>query len=357
MQIHPQFKLNDIALNRDSLYEVAYSWVKEGRDFEIQAGDFLLDWLSPSSTILVRTSGSTGIPKTIGLEKEFMVNSALATGKFFRLSPGNKALLCLSSEYIAGKMMLVRAMVLGLELDVVAPSSNPMVGLEKDYDFGAMVPLQAQNTLSELDRVKTLLVGGAPMTNELRQALSMKRNAIYSTYGMTETITHIAAKKVSGVQKSDTEGSFELLPEVSISKDERGCLVIDAPKVAKEAVLTNDLVELVDDTHFKWLGRYDNIINSGGVKLIPEQIEGKLSKIISNRFFVIGIPDNKLGEKMVLLIEGQIHNKEDLHQKIKALKTLSKFEIPKKLFFVNQFLETPTGKIQRKKTLSSFLTR
>ena len=249
--------------------------------------------------------------------------------------------------------MLVRAMVLGLSLDVIEPSSHPLDDLLGNYDFAAMVPLQVQNGLTELHHIKTLLIGGAAVSKELAALLLKEKNSIFATYGMTETITHIAVKKISGPTASDT---FEVLPEVSVSQDRRGCLVINAPKVCRETIVTNDLVELVDDTHFKWLGRYDNVINSGGIKLITEQLEEKLSTVIKNRFFIAGIPDERLGEKMILVIEGmKDEEKQQLYQKIRDLKSLRKFEMPREIISSEQFKETPTGKIQRSKTLSPVL--
>ncbi|MEM1258874.1 MAG: AMP-binding protein [Bacteroidota bacterium] len=352
--VHPQFKLNGIPLDEDTLREVAYSWVKEGEDFEIQAGDFLLDWLSASGTLFVKTSGSTGKPKTIPLKKKAMVNSALATGQYFDLKPEDAALLCLSTGHIAGKMMLVRAMVLGLQLDVVAPSSYPMAGIKREYDFVAMVPLQVKNSLAAMNRIKTLIVGGAPIATSLRKQLAGQSNNIYETYGMTETITHVAVKKVSEPKGKAVEGCFETLPGVSILKDERGCLVIKASNIADKPIVTNDLVDIIDKNHFKWLGRYDNVINSGGVKLIPEQIEKKLSAIITNRFFVYGQPDEDLGEQLIVVVEGKI-NTEELWDAVRLLGTLDKFEIPRKIYTLDAFLETSTTKIDRRNTMAKVL--
>lgn len=355
--IHPQFKLNGIPLDEDGLREVAYSWVKEGKEFEIYAGDFLLDWLSPSEIVRVRTSGSTGKPKIIEIEKKAMVNSALATGEYFDLKPEDSALLCLSSQYIAGKMMLVRAMVLGLHLDVVAPSSCPLEGVQKEYDFCAMVPLQVQNSLEPLCKIKTLIIGGAPISKLLRAKLVEQPNDIYETYGMTETVTHIAVKKTAPVRSNSVETYFETLPDIKISKDERGCLVIDAPKIAENPIVTNDLVDIEGENHFKWLGRYDNVINSGGVKLIPEQIEEKLSTVVENRFFVSGIPDEQLGEKLVLFIEGEEPREHHLKTRIQEVKSLERYEVPKQIVFIKNFAETPNEKIQRQEIKSQYVNR
>ncbi|MCK5638969.1 MAG: O-succinylbenzoic acid--CoA ligase, partial [Flavobacteriaceae bacterium] len=216
--------------------------------------------------------------------------------------------------------------------------------------FTAMVPLQLFNSLKKIKKIKTLIVGGGVVTNNLQSKILDLPTRIFATYGMTETITHIAIKplnKSAGLtSKTDL---YQTLPYVNISSDERNCLVIDAPKISEERFITNDIVELIPDDKFKWLGRYDNIINSGGVKLIPEQIEGKLSQIISQRFFVIGIPDEVLGEKLILIIEGCVQN--NLKSQISNLKSIDKFDVPKEIYFIDNFVETETKKIQRDKTL------
>ncbi|GMN08719.1 AMP-binding protein [Croceitalea sp. MTPC9] len=354
MEIHPRFKFNGKSHSIQELTEVAYDLVKEGEKHEISIGDFLLDWLGNSKGISVSTSGSTGKPKKIQLQKKQMVNSALATGSFFNLIPGSSALLCLPCDFIAGKMMLVRAMVLGLELDYVKPNLNPISRITTEYDFTAMIPLQAQNSLNKLNSIKTLIIGGAPVGHDLLKPLGEIQASVYETYGMTETITHIAAKRLNK-KSSIGENYFTVLPNISITKDNRDCLVIDAPKISDGKVTTNDIVELISENEFKWLGRYDSIINSGGIKLIPEQIEAKLSSVIKNRFFVAGIPDVTLGQKLVLLIEGGI-DAEGLLSKIKSVKSLTKFEVPKAVLNPNQFIESSNGKILRAQTLQMALT-
>lgn len=345
--VHPDFKLNGIPSAFENLFEIGYSLIKEGEPYEKPIGDFLVDWASKKPTLEVATSGSTGTPKTIVLKKEHMVNSALATGDFFQLKPKQKALLCLPCTGIAGKMMLVRAMVLGLELDYVEPSSSPLPENNKIYDFVAMVPLQVQNSLNQLSaRVKTLIVGGAPVESGLRSELKMLSTQTYETYGMTETITHIAVKHIA----HDSNDCFETLPNISITKDDRGCLVIDAPKISNERIVTNDLVELAGNS-FKWVGRYDSIINSGGIKLVPENIEEKLSSLLKSRFFVAGLPDEVLGHKLILVIESEQQDVQELLVGIKNLKNISKYEVPKEVYFVKVFKETSTQKIDRNKTL------
>ncbi|WP_420601391.1 AMP-binding protein [Flagellimonas sp.] len=346
-KIHPQFKLNGTHYNFNELEELGYSFVREGTPFEASMGVFLLDWVNSKPLLEVQTSGSTGKPKNISLKKEHMVNSAIATGEYFQLHSGNKALLCLPCSGIAGKMMLVRAMVLGLALDYVDPSSTPLKDTAATFDFVAMVPLQVKNSLEQLHQIKTLLIGGASIPKGLREKLGSVPTQMFETYGMTETITHIAVKKI-GKKGND---HFEILPNIKISVDNRNCLVITAPKVSDGKVITNDIVELLGEGKFKWLGRYDSIINSGGVKLIPEQIEQKLSAILHSRFFVTGIPDESLGQKLILIVEGSRISTEELLEQIKNLEDLHKYEVPKAIYTLESFTQTETGKIQRKKTL------
>nr|WP_250149187.1 AMP-binding protein [Flagellimonas sp. 389] len=337
------------------LSEIGYSLIKEGQTFENSIGDFLLDWISDIPTVEVFTSGSTGKPKKITLQKEHMVNSANATGKYLDLKAGDTSLLCLPCESIAGKMMLVRAMVLGLELDYIEPSSTPLALLHKPYDFVALVPLQAKKSITQLSQINTIIIGGAPISSSLQKKLEQTDSAIFETYGMTETITHIAMKKIgkAQVRSSAVDTYFETLPNVTISKDDRDCLVINAPKVSDGIIVTNDIVELLDKSRFRWLGRLDSIINSGGIKLIPEQIEAKLAQVIGCRFFITGIADVSLGEKLVLFVESENIEKSELLQKIEALEDIGKYEIPKEIYAFPSFVETKSGKIDRIKTVEA----
>lgn len=339
--VHNYFKLNGYHLNGKDLCTVGYSYIKEGDVYERAIGEFLLDWFDDKDYIEMTTSGTTGLPKLVRLEKQAMIQSALATGDFFGLEPGNKALLCLPVQFIAGKMMLVRSLILGLELDVVSPSTEPLVNNSTKYDFVAMVPLQVQNSIEGLKNVKKLIIGGAKMDSALEEKLLPLKNEIYETYGMTETITHIAAKKVG-------DSVFSILPNVKIAKDNRDCLVITIPSISDEPIVTNDLVELVNENQFIFLGRIDNVINSGGVKLIPEQIEAKLIGKIDARFFVTGIPDTILGEKLILVIEGE---KQEFAPDF--FNVLGKFEKPKEIVFVPKFKENENGKLLRKPSLQN----
>ena len=349
VNIHPSFCINGKGLLVDDLLEFGYSYIKEGEEFEKYIGEFILDWIDNSSKVTVHTSGSTGTPKTITLKKEQMINSALATGCYFNISSGDSALLCLPATYIAGKMMLVRAIVLGLDLYIVPPTSTPLNGIDKTFDFGAMVPLQALNSLSSLHQVKILIIGGASISSDLIDKLKAIDNNSFETYGMTETITHIAVKPLNKLNTSNVP--FKTLPDVEISKDDRDCLVINSPKIAEEIVITNDVVELVSDNEFRWLGRYDNMINSGGIKLNPEQIESKLSDMLHQSFFISSLPDPKLGEQVVLILEGEV-DKGNIMKHLIASKVLNKYELPRLIKAIPKFLRTDSDKIKRKETIA-----
>lgn len=217
--VHNYFKLNGYHLNGKDLCRVGYSFIKEGDVYERAIGEFFLDWFDDKDYIEMTTSGTTGLPKLVRLEKQAMIQSALATGDFFGLEPGDRALLCLPTQFIAGKMMLVRSLILGLDIDVVSPSTEPLLYNKKQYDFVAMVPLQVQNSIEKLVNIKKLIIGGAKIDSALEEKLLPLKTEIYETYGMTETITHIAAKRIG-------EKVFSILPNVKIATDDRGCLVI-----------------------------------------------------------------------------------------------------------------------------------
>jgi O-succinylbenzoic acid--CoA ligase len=339
--VHNYFKINGYHLTAEQLLGAAYDYVKEGDGNERAIGEFLMDWFDNKDFIEMKTSGTTGLPKVVKLQKQAMIQSALATGDFFELEPRDKALLCLPVKFIAGKMMLVRSIILGLDLDIVEPSTQPLALNSTHYDFVAMVPLQVQNSIEELKNVKKLIVGGAKMDSALEEKVLPLKTEVYETYGMTETITHIAAKRVG-------ESVFTVLPNVKIAQDDRGCLVITVPSISEEPIITNDLVDLIRENQFIFLGRIDNVINSGGVKLIPEQIEAKLVGKINTRFFVTGILDSILGEKLILVIEGE---KQDFSADF--FDVLDKYERPKEIVFIPKFKENENGKLLRKPSLQS----
>ena len=349
MYFHSSFQLNGRSFTSSS--EV----LDFSKNISREVHDFLGDWFNDNEFVIVNTSGSTGKPKPVELKKEFMINSAKATGEFFQLHENTTALLCMSVDYIAGKMMLVRAMVLGWQIDIVEPVANPLLTIKKEYDFSAMVPMQLQASLNQLYKVKKLIVGGGVVSNDLKKEVEASSTEIFATYGMTETITHIAVKRLN--QEVKENSLYNSLPNVTLDIDDRGCLVVHAPLVSNELVITNDIVELHSKTSFKWMGRFDNIINSGGVKLNPETIEEKLSNIIEGRFFVTGISDVVLGEKLVLVLEGNKTKAElsDINKQLESFESLGKYEKPKEIFVIPEFVETETKKIQRAKTLDLIL--
>ncbi|MGB0981181.1 MAG: AMP-binding protein [Winogradskyella sp.] len=350
--IHNKFKLNGLYYNRQQLKTVAYNYIKEGADYEKITGHFLLNWLDDNDHIFVKTSGSTGPPKTIKLLKSAMVNSAIATGVFFNLKPSDTALHCLPTDYIAGKMMLVRALILGLEIDCVKPSTQLSFNFEKHYHFCAMIPLQVQHSLQKTKQIKTIIIGGSKVSDSLLKQIKNCNSLFYETYGMTETVTHIAVRQLQS-KAAKAQRYFNALPKVKFTQDDSDCLIIEAPNVSDKLIMTNDCVDLKSQTQFQLLGRVDNVINSGGVKLFPEQIEKKLQPHIKVRFFIASTKDAHLGEKLILVIENSEASLDIIMNIISELKTLDKFEIPKKIYTLKTFIETSTGKIQRKKTLNA----
>lgn len=315
---------------------------------------FILDWFDSSHSIIARTSGSTGLPKEIKLSKQKMVNSAKLTGEFFNFKKEQSALLCLSANYIAGKMMIVRALLWQLNLILVDPNGNPLDSISSKVDFAAMVPLQVVNSLkstNKIELIKNLLIGGGAVDAMLVNQIQNLTTKCFSSYGMTETVSHVAIKSLNGAKQSD---NYTGLGDVSFSVDERSCLKIEAPQVLSFPIITNDVVDLVDDKQFVWLGRYDNVVNSGGIKLFPELIEKKLESLIPFPFFLAGVPDEKLGQKLVLLIENPIAEEKyklELKEKIKGL--LDKFEQARDIFFIKEFIKTPNGKLKRVATLAA----
>lgn len=350
-KVHLKFKLNGVNYNQDDIREIAYSFIKEGFPYEEAIGDFLLDWLDKKSFIKVKSTGTTGRPKVIKVDKQTMVNSSIFTGNFFDLTPGDKALHCLPAKFIAGKMMLVRAMILGLELDLIEPTSYPIFKSNKKYDFVAMLPMQLENSLHYIDNFRNVIVGSVKVSNKLIEAIQNSPACVFETFGMTETATHIALRPLNNFeteQKTTALGKsiFKTLPDISISKDDRGCLVIESGHLANHPIITNDLVKLYSHDEFEWLGRLDNIINSGGVKIFPENVEEKLTDKIKDRFFIASEKDERLGEKVILVIE---NSSNDIDPSV--FDVLDKYEKPKHVYAVKKF-DLSQEKIQRKKILN-----
>lgn len=325
--------------------------------FGLDIYTFLLKWIDDSPYIDIKTSGSTGIPKYIRAEKFRMINSAITTCQFLKLEEGMKSLLCLPLSSIAGMMMIIRAIVCKLDIYFVAPSGNPLSEFKSDkfsnFDFAAMTPMQVFNTIKEdkkyngklskrvkFENIKKIIIGGAPIDNELRKIMQNFSNEIYSTYGMTETLSHIAMQRVNG----ETASSFYTpLQSVSVTNSSDGCLEIDAPLVCADIVKTNDLAEIISDGSFKILGRKDHVINTGGLKVQIEELESKLATSIHTPFAITFIDDVKFSNAIVLLIES-IETKKELD--LSTCK-LSFHEKPKHILYISSLPITESGKIDR----------
>ncbi len=310
--------------------------------------NFIKEW-EENPLICVKSSGSTGDAKEIFISKEQMILSASKTIDFFNLKPKTKALLCLSMETIAGKMMLVRSIVGKWNLTISEPNANPLKEMNEEFDFAAFVPLQIQNILDEnpdkLKKINTIIVGGAPISDELAEKLKMNEITVYQTFGMTETVSHIALRKIG----NDSEKQYTTLKGITVSENE-GELIVNYPEMFEKNLETNDLVKICAPNKFEWLGRADFIINSGGIKLNPEQIENKLSRILNLSFFLVGLPDHSLGTKLALILE---ENEDFSISKKQLQQVLDKYEIPKVYAVVNSFNRTESGKINRRQTLKN----
>lgn len=357
MKLEIQKKYNELKINGSTISsENLNKYISsENPQWKSAIYDFLQQWWDENPFIKIKTSGSTGKPKTIAIEKEKMVASAIMTGTYFSFKENQNALLCLPAEYIAGRMMMIRSMVWKLNLISVEPLVNPLEELKKvAIDFAAMIPLQVFNCINsnpeKLSLIKKTIIGGGEISNENHSSLQSFETEFYATYGMTETITHVAIKKLNGKDRSDY---FKCLPGIEISIDERDCLVINAPSLSEKEIVTNDIVKIMERTSFQWLGRWDNVINTGGKKFHPEQMEKKTESIIKERHFFTSLPDTVLGSKIVLIIEGEKREYEYLLSQLEA--ALTKHGLPKTVFFTNEFEETSTGKINRAATLQKAL--
>jgi len=318
---------------------------------------FLQNWFDDADFVLAQTSGSTGKPKSIQLSKLSMKNSAQMTNQFFGLNAESVGLLCMPASYIAGKMMLVRAIVGDFNLLAVEPSANPFENLNTPIDFTAITPYQLFHSAESLQtkQVRQIIVGGSSVTSKLEQLSENLPSELFETYGMTETCSHIALRRFNGNEKSDC---FTVLKGVDIHRDSRGCLVIYAPHLLEYDIHTNDIVELVGKNSFRWLGRADSAINSGGIKIHPEQVEKKLEGIMYSNYFITSIPDLVLENKVVLVIESEKYTVEQ-EQGLKASleSILTKFELPKQIFYLPRFIYSSGNKVLRKETLAKVLIK
>lgn len=329
------------------LYKPSSNQETPSNEFETKVLDFIKEWFLDSKTVKIQSSGSTGIPKIFEVEKSKMLNSAEMTCDFLDLREGNVALICLPIEYISGKMMVVRSILRKLKLKIAQPSTNPLQNIKEEIDFCAMTPLQVENSLEKLHLIKNLIIGGASVSETLKKKISQilkssnAQTQIYETYGMSETLSHIALKQISPNQ----EDWFTVFEGVEISLNERDCLKIFAPKLNSEVLQTNDVVEINNDNQFIFLGRIDNVINSAGAKIFPEELEKLVKQNIPNEAVFLGIDDEKLGQKLILIIEGETD--ENLKSKIYNLEFQKSFHKPKEIIFVKEIPRTPNGKISR----------
>ena len=325
--------------------------------------DFFSEWNNDSDRVLVHTSGSTGKPKPMMVEKKRMLNSARITCDFLGLKPGDSALLCMSLDYIAGKMVVVRSIERHLHLISVSPSGHPLKDINEEITFAAMVPMQVYNTLQvpeereRLTHIRHLIIGGGAIDASLEKELqALPGNiAIWSTYGMTETLSHIALRRINGAEASEWYQPFD---SVKISQTEEGCLVIDAPLVCAETLVTNDIVEIesyiynkveknevVEKLRFRIKGRKDNVICSGGIKIQIEEVEALLKPHLEKPFMLAKKKDEKFGEIAVLLSEDKGIKK--VEATIRRLLSDHKYWIPREFLHVDHLPLTETGKPKR----------
>lgn len=282
----------------------------EEKSFRGDLWRFLAEWFEEKSTVGGVTSGSTGAPKAMRLEKKRMRHSAGLTCSFLKLRPGDSALLCMPLRYVGAKMLVVRALAAGLDLICVTPSSRPLRECHTALSFAAMTPMQVLSTLEHpeeagrLRRVAHLIIGGGPIDAILEERLRDFPLAVWSTYGMTETLSHIALRRLNGPEASDWYTPFE---GVSLSSSSEGTLIIEAPPLCADRLVTNDLIEFdPSGRFFRILGRKDNVINSGGVKVQIEAAEEMLRPHLCQPFLITSAPDAGKGEQVILLTEGEV---------------------------------------------------
>ncbi len=326
------------------------------------------DWEEGVEEFHLRTSGSSGVPKEIVITRGQVLASIRQTRKKFSLGSEDLLFCCLNVDYIAGMLMIFRALEIGCDLLVTEPVGHPFEVLgNQEYllrsnrmkNFFAFVPMQFQTLVNDerytelLNTAKGIIVGGAALDEVSVKKAKNLSAPVYLTYGMTETVTHIALRRINGFRASRY---FRVLEGVEIRTDPQSRLSIRAAVTRNEWVQTNDIVKLRNSREFILVGRADHVINSGGVKIQPEKIEEEIGKILMSgvRFFVWGIPDERLGQKLVLFLETRDKSvSEELKKRIPGI--FSKFERPKEIFLLHQFENTPTGKIDKIKTTHEFI--
>lgn len=341
-QIHPLFRINGRAINTNDLITVAYNYVKEGAAWEVEIGNFLLDWLDNNESITMFTSGSTGNPKAIQISKKAMWESAERTVAFFDLDHYSRILCCLPLRYIAGKMMIVRALYCGADVHIIQSVKNPLQQVDGDFHFAAFTPMMAEASAEDLHRVKKVLIGGAPINSKLRDVLKSIDTQIFESYGMTETASHVAIKR----HFTYDEECFEALDGIYFSQSEDETLVIHGLADYPNGLKTNDLVRFVSETKFEWLGRIDEVVNSGGIKLNIQTLQKKIAPFVSEDFFLTKEPDDQLGERLVMVVKSEnAPNFQDIS------KGLEPYEKPKNIYTTDRFVQTFSGKIDKNKSL------
>lgn len=348
--------LNGQSYSFESIKQQGVLLLNESESIHQSSVQLIQDWLINKQTFLFTTSGSTGVPKPIELKREQLEASAKGTIQALKLEADDHFLVCMNTAFIGGAMLIVRALLVDAPITLMEPSGNPLELLPANhpYTFASFAPLQLfpilQNTHSEkehLSRFKQILVGGGAIDSALEKELATLPVKIFHTYGMTETVSHIALKEIGKQQ------SFTTLPDIQLRTDTRGCLAICCAATLNTWIQTNDVVELVDAHSFTLLGRADDVINSGGIKIWPTKVENALRSVLGtsiSNVFVSGVPDAKLGQKLIAVAETSDEN--DLSSISSHLEaTLSKYEIPKQYYTVPAFCYTPTGKINKAETL------
>ncbi|MDZ4715434.1 MAG: AMP-binding protein [Cytophagales bacterium] len=325
---------------------------------EAKALLLIKQWIEGVSEFTFHTSGTTGPPRPLTFTRGQLETSARITAGALSLQPGYTSLVCLDVQFVAGAMMIVRSLISGMDMIIRAPSGNPFLGIHAPVDFAALVPAQLISMLDQgpeyLRTLKAVLIGGAPLPAGMAHRLQPFEGSFFATYGMTETLTHIALQKLNGTDRQD---AFHVLPDFVVTLDDRGCLVVSAPHLGPEPVVTNDYAEMITETSFRILGRTDDIINSGGIKIQPQLVEELLQKILDRRkiyarFMVAGLPDDVLGERLVLIMEGDPLPPEHHSSLLSAMaEELPKYKAPKTISYIPRFTCTATQKIDRNATL------
>jgi O-succinylbenzoic acid--CoA ligase len=340
--------LHNHTYNQQSLTELCHRKITDSDTphWEKEVYGFIVLWLDDADTIIQYSSGTTGKSKMIRLQKTAMVRSAESTCRFFKLTSGQTALLCLPMEYIAGKMMVVRSIVCGLNLYITEPKSKPDFHDIKEIDFCAMVPFQVTNLWpsgNNLPLIRILIIGGAEISSELEKLVKDIPVEVYATYGMAETCSHIALRRING---PNSEKSYRALPGIKLETDQRNCLVIKASYLPAP-VITNDLVRFEGNGQFKWIGRFDNLINSGGIKVVPEEVETALEDKTGIEFALIGLPDPTLGQRLILVTEKSSETISDDTIRNELARVIPARLIPKHIVRIGQLPRNPSFKIDR----------